>query len=644
MTVNRQPLSAVLAWIAVVVIAWFAYAPALTGAFLLDDVSNLDGLRNVDDRLSALIFVFSGSAGPSGRPLALASFLPQAAAWGVSAEPFLKVNIAIHLVNGCLLAWVLYLLAVAARVTGSRAGFAALAAAAIWLLMPLLASSSLMIIQRMTTLSAFFSLLGLAGYLHARRSIEDRPRRALVLMAASLAAGTLLGVLAKENGALLPTLVLVAEATLLHAPGSIRKSRWRAWKLVFLALPTLAILGLLVSSVPYSDTLALRKDFTGWERLLTEARVLWQYLFYAFLPQPGQYGPFHDGYEVARTILDALTALAVLGWVVVLCIAAFWRRRYPLFAFAVLWYVGGHLLESTVIPLELYFEHRNYLPIVGPVFAFCILISQFMGQRSKFVYAGMSAYLLINAALLFSATSLWGQPAMAAMYWQETFPRSMRAATNAAGFRLNSGPEETIQTLRDLVTANPGAGFVKIQELNLSCIIAPRGDHRGEVAELQKLLGQVDFSYTAATMLSQLLTTVERAGCNGVNGETVRSLASVLQSNPRYENDGAFLQLYHQLVARTLRQEGDYDQTLQHLEKAVSYGHSSRLNMMMVTTLADAKRFDAARSFIAGARQREPWHPVKKYLWERDLEELSLYIDELERAHAKSARSGASLP
>jgi hypothetical protein len=95
------------------------------------------------------------------------------------------------------------------------------------------------------------------------------------------------------------------------------------------------------------------------------------------------------------------------------------------------------------------------------------------------------------------------------------------------------------------------------------------------------------------------------------------------------------------LLARALRHEGDYDQTLQHLEKAISYGRSSRLNMMMVTTFADARRFDAARSFIEDTRQREPWHPVKAYLWQRDLDDLSRYLDELERANT---RSGDGVP
>jgi hypothetical protein len=621
---------------------WFAYAPALGGAFLLDDLSNLGGLRSVDDAISALTFVFSGSAGPLGRPLALATFLPQAEAWGNDASPFLTVNILIHLINACLLALVLHRLAVISRVYERNALGVATAGAALWLFMPLLASASLMVVQRMTTLSALFVLLGFAAYLLARQSVDKAPGRALTGMSISLVAGTVLAVLSKENGALLPTLVLVAEATVLPRPSSVSLSRWRAWTALFLWLPTVLIVIYLLLRLPYSAELVLRRDFTGWQRLLTESRILWEYLFNAFIPQPGKFSPFHDGYGVARTILDPLTFLAFSGWAAALTLAILWRRRFPLMSFAVLWFVAGHLLESTFIPLELYFEHRNYLPVIGPVFALCALAFQVPEEKRKLAYAGLGAYVLVNALVLFSQASLWGDPSTAAHYWQARFPESMRAATTAATWQLAlEGPRSTSATLHRLVEQHPESGYLKIQELNLYCIIAPQEDHRATVAELETLLKKVDFSYTAGTMLSQLLTTAIAADCNDVDVDTVRNLARSLLSNPRYVGDGGYNHLHHQLMARMSRHEGNFEDAIAHLEKAAQFKRSSELNMMVVTTLADAKDFDGARRYIDEARRNAPIRPVKRYLWQHELDALGNYVVELER-HA--AKPEASLP
>ena len=56
---------------------------------------------------------------------------------------------------------------------------------------------------------------------------------------------------------------------------------------------------------------------------------------------------------------------------IVLLVATAWkyRKKAPVYTFAVFWFLGGHILESTVVPLELYIEHRNYLPLLGPIFA-----------------------------------------------------------------------------------------------------------------------------------------------------------------------------------------------------------------------------------------------------------------------------------
>src|SRR5690606_31906337 len=131
----------------------------------------------------------SGDAGPLGRPIALASFVPQASAWGETAEPFLRVNILIHLANAGLLAWVLRLLTVACGMRRNDGIFVVVAGATIWLFMPLLASASLMIVQRMTTLSALFVLAALGSYLWARQSLADNPKDALAGMTAALAFG-----------------------------------------------------------------------------------------------------------------------------------------------------------------------------------------------------------------------------------------------------------------------------------------------------------------------------------------------------------------------------------------------------------------------------------------------------------------------
>jgi hypothetical protein len=57
-----------------------------------------------------------------------------------------------------------------------------------------------------------------------------------------------------------------------------------------------------------------------------------------------------------------------------LILSILWRKRFPIVAFAVLWFLVGHSLESTVFPLEIIHEHRNYLPALGPLLALTYLL------------------------------------------------------------------------------------------------------------------------------------------------------------------------------------------------------------------------------------------------------------------------------
>jgi hypothetical protein len=628
-----------LALIALLAIGWFVYQPALTGTFLLDDHANLSGLKSVTDARSAMYFVFTGDSGPLGRPLALASFLPQAPAWGLDATPFLLVNILVHLVNGLLV--FLFSRQLAKVFLHDRRDILLLAFAttAVWLFMPLLASSSLLIVQRMTTLSATFALLGLNAYMIAREIIDTRPNAALVAMSLSLVIATLLATLAKENGALLPVFVLVLETTILRRPQSLSVLRWNIWRGLFLGAPALLILAFLVLQVPYSEDVVARREFTAFQRLFNEARILWEYLFRAFFGWAGQLGPFHESRPVRNLLTDPLIVVATGAWLVIIAAALSIRRRYGILALAALWYLAGHMIESTTLPLELYFEHRNYLPIIGPVFALCYGILSVGGRFNRIARASLGAYVLINAGILYGVTSLWGNPILAAAYWHERDPRSVRAATTLATQQLSEmGSEAAVETLREFTSQNPEHAYIRIPELNLACSLRPEENHAALLDYLRSQLPSADFSYITGEMLDQLLTTAVANDCKSVSPTTVGNLAAAVMENPRYRADVRYSRLHHVLLARIASVSGDNDKTLEHLARASETGTSDRLDMMTVTTLVAAGRFEEARQFIDMAAENLPRMPLKRYNTKKNLDELRSYVDESEKLAEASER------
>ena len=350
--------------------------PGCPSGFILDDFPNLRSLKSgapLPDAERILQFVLGGGSGPTGRPVALASFLIDDTAWPSEPGRFKRTNILFHLLNGALLCWCAVL--ALRRPDGHDSLLVALTAAAaagIWLLHPFNVSTVLYVIQRMTLLSATFVLTGLIFYLKGRAMLRARPVHGYALMTTGIVVCGGLGVLSKENAALLPLLVLVTEYTLVRGRELPLPDRgFRVWQSVFLILPVAALAVWHVVKFPSFMSGYRSRPFDLAERLLTESRVLLDYLGYAFVPRRAGTGLFHDDFVISRGLFDppetAVSVFVVFG---LLGLGVLLAKRRPVLAFAILWFFAGHSLEAGIAPLELYFEHRNYLPLAGPILAF----------------------------------------------------------------------------------------------------------------------------------------------------------------------------------------------------------------------------------------------------------------------------------
>jgi Tfp pilus assembly protein PilF len=351
-----------------------AYATGLMGAFFFDDGASillapgvqlqaftLDGLRQAWN---------SGGAGPTGRPVAQLSFaLNHWASGGFHPLAFKATNLAIHLLCGGVVWGVLrHMLASAyPQLPGSQRRTIAIVVTAIWLSHPIQLLPVLHVVQRMTSLSGLFLLS--AFWLHLRA----RDRTATAAWWQFLLAWVVLwplSILSKETGILLPAFVLAWELTV---------NRARTERLDLFARGLCIVMGIAaLASFIYIFTgraqwmwsgYAMR-SFTMFERLITEGRVLWLYLEWILLPNLSNFALYHDDIQLSVDVLTPWTTLpAGMGVAAMLALAWYLRQRAPWVSLGIAWFFVGHSLESTVLPLEIAHEHRNYLPLLGPLFA-----------------------------------------------------------------------------------------------------------------------------------------------------------------------------------------------------------------------------------------------------------------------------------
>lgn len=451
-------------FLAIALLVGFIYLPGQHGGFVGDDYPNIvenKGIQINHLNFSELHSAWSANnSGALKRPIASVSFALNYFFSGQRINPadMKLTNIGIHILNAFLIFLVSSKLfsTLSNQIPAQRLGFICALA---WALHPLQLTSVLYAVQRMNSLSCSFMLVGFLVYLNGRLNL-DKPGR-IWLMYAGCLGGTAFAALTKENGALLPFLLLATELTLLRCcvPANQPDTKRKLYTFYGLTavLPALCIISILFTHPSYVLGGYAFRDFNLSERLMTEARALFYYLGLIFYPDNTQLAIFHDDYAASRSLFEPITTLpSILGILLLAGIAGFcvYRKQFPLIGFAIMWFLTAHSMESSIIPLELMFEHRNYLPSFGIIFSLVgsiYLLSQKI--RKKVLVDCLYAGLIFSLALAtFVRSNIWSSLNSMAYFEVRNHPQSIRAQTTYAKY-LESGKGEFAKAYEHFIIA-----------------------------------------------------------------------------------------------------------------------------------------------------------------------------------------------
>jgi hypothetical protein len=397
----------------------------------------------------------------------------------------------------------------------------ALIVSAAWMLLPINLMAVLYVVQRMESLCQVFVLAGLWAYLHGRWMMltaesARRDRWGLALAVSGIVLGTVLGLTSKETAVLLPVFAFLAEWILLKfsrsalhpsptgrgaggegtglaissmetepspapsghpLPMGEGKSRTdkRIWTLFTVTLFIPAVLGFLwlLRGALRPGALAGR-EFTLAQRLLTEPRVLVDYLHWTLLPDPMVLSLYHDEIQISTGLLTPWTTLGAILLLAALIGVAIWlRNRRPLVSLGIGWFFAAQLLTATIIPLELVYEQRMYFASIGVLLAVGALL---LGLRWKIALPLLRGFVVAVALLWFAvATNLraqeWSNPLRLAVAEANRHPDSARAVYEAgrllliaSNYQPGKALEESWKYLRQ-AAAIPGSSALADQAM-----------------------------------------------------------------------------------------------------------------------------------------------------------------------------------
>lgn len=526
-------------------VLWLIYSQAQGLTWQFDDLINLKDLGGASTWGGLVNFIFGGVAGPTGRPISLITFLADYEAWPNDPWALVQHSLVWHLMNTGLVFILFRALLFTMPGWSARRTLLAACIAAAWMLMPIHASGILMPIQRMTLISGFFVLATLAAFAHLRLGFEGRKGWApILLMAVVCGAGLVLATYAKESGVLLLAFVPLVEWCFFRSLSSPEpKVVWRLglW-LAFLTVPIFMLWHLFGAWQDIQTNYLHYRGYSLGERLATQVVILWEYLRQIALPRAALLGPYHDGHAV-YSWGQVFPWLALLAWIAVPVTLWRWGRAGSGFAgialFAVLFYLTAHLLESTVVPLELYFEHRNYVASLGFAAVFVLGLDALYRNYGKMLIPIALGILLFAQQLLAlqQITSLWGNPTLAAELWHRMQPHSTRAVQYLAWLNQLQGDQDaSLRVLDAFVERHPGHVDVQIQSMSLACRTETAGEQYVRILRLLEAAPSLQRPAGITVGLAALGKSVREGECAGVTLEQYQQLLLALLDHPAIQH------------------------------------------------------------------------------------------------------------
>lgn len=617
------------------------YWIGLHGPFVLDDTNNLtpigEWLRG-DNTWQRV--VLGNEAGMFGRSLSMATLMLSAWVGGYTPFAFKLGNLFIHLLCG-FAGWQVLRHAIARDPHLRRhADIAAALLATVWLLHPLNVSTVLYAVQRMAQISTLFTLAALWTYLLARTALEQgHTRRAAYGLFALFPLLLVAGLLGKENAAVTPALCLVFEL------GYFRQSRdeplppaakrmLAMFYGVFLIAPTILATAIFaLRPMRFLGSYAIR-DFTLPERLLSEGRAVLDYVGALLLPRGPVMGVVNDDFAVSTGFFSPpSTSLAIFALVAISSLAIALRKRAPSVFAGWFFFLVAHSIESSVLPLELYFEHRNYLPAFGLLLALAGM-AEFLTRRIepgamprwKLGVLAAGVYALALGVATHARAFVWADEGRLLLQEAVHHPDSVRANTALAYYEIRQGNVAVARAAIQGLLQSPNPRVRELGHLHrvlADCVVSGEATANDlhEAIALARPIVTLDETYVFADLAS----INDQRTCNGASpamlADTIVAILAVAHNQP----DGVQPKWKLRFTAAQLyAAAGDWKRALAQAELAWQPGADAPVGALLVRTYAhNGMREKAERTFADVANRVNRNEPKDR----NGLMELKHFLD-----------------
>ena len=400
-------------------LTFIVYIPSLTGYFCFDDFSNIVSNKDVHltslDRNSLIRAAYSSEAGLFNRPISMLSLALNHYLFDGWTYSFKFFNVLLHITTGIFVYLFFSQLQkyIFSEKQSKQIKWLPIIITSLWLLSPLQVSTVAYIVQRMAILSTLFSLIAVVLYIHGRQILINSPNSKGFIYFIFALFFVALATLAKENGILALPIIAILELIVFRF-----QCYKKADKKILMYIYTMCLLSaaiIFATIIPWLNTYLENgyayRDFTLEERMLTQARALIHYIQWFFVPDITQMSIYHESINLSTSVTSPIsTLICIIALIAALIIGFVLIRKEPLISLGIFWYFIAHSLESSILPLEIMFEHRNYFPSIGMLIIVYAILSKLLNNtaiNNKLLFTTLFTYVIIFSGATLIRASDW---------------------------------------------------------------------------------------------------------------------------------------------------------------------------------------------------------------------------------------------
>ncbi|MFP4369904.1 MAG: tetratricopeptide repeat protein [Candidatus Kapaibacterium sp.] len=347
---------------------------------------------------------------------------------GMDVVPYHIFNVIIHLLNVWLVfLFLLYILSFKSAANNhirDNRHYIAFAVALIFALHPLQTQTVTYIVQRMTSMAAFFYILSLFAYVAGRQNhIKEKLNGRTILLYIAALLAFLFALKSKQSAISLPLMWIVMEFFLIRdKKGRLNK------KLIYGALALFGftmVIGLAADIIPRET-----QDYTRMEYFTTQFGVIMTYL--GLLLIPASQNLDYD-FQIVNNLFEPVFLLGLLINLAVIAFAVWIYKKDKIISFGIAFFYVALSVESSIMPIkDVIFEHRLYMPMIGFFLSLSAGLWYLAGKKSPYPALGVVAVLAIAYGFAAHARNEVWQTEY--RLWEDTYEKSPNKARPVFNF------------------------------------------------------------------------------------------------------------------------------------------------------------------------------------------------------------------